>query len=168
MDPLRGKREEINAGAQVIVFPGGGECPVTTGEEFILRSTAIRVGQIQRVLVKGKWEWRVQLIHQEPTNWLSTRPTPPITGEDRSFSYREEHGYGTHDELDAGAAAPLSYREEQRIEEENLQRRKLKRSEVEVLRQEAKLNAARRRGHRRTARVVRLELKRLDDGQEAA
>lgn len=73
LDPLAGKREEINNGNGTSLFwpdPHKKPCPVEIGQTFRLRSGGIEITRRERVKEKGMMFWRADFIR-------IGRPTKP-------------------------------------------------------------------------------------------
>lgn len=168
---IEGKRGQILKRVPALYYPVEKPCPLETGDQFTLGSHAVTIGEIRHIIVKpeddepSRREWRVELIHQEQALYLGTRPPTGLDTGRKSFSYGEEHGYETSDTLDSGSIIKPdeedspNYRErEERLREHQ----KVKRAQGERIKLESRLNEVRKRGMTRTAKVVRMQLRKLD------
>jgi hypothetical protein len=165
---IEGQRRKILQGAPALFYPEGAEHVPQQGDRFTVQSHSVKVGHVQRVYVKpedgdeGHWEIRCQLIHDERALYCSARPPTAVDHGRKHFSYAEEHGYGTTDDIDAGGVVLPTADDRREREERTAANRKLKRAQAEKLRLEKRLNEVRKRGMTRAESLVKQELREVE------
>ena len=165
---IEGQRRKILQGAPALFYPEDAEHVPETNDRFTVQSHSVKVGHVQRVQVtpdegEPHWEIRCQLIHDERALYCSARPPTAIETGRKSFSYAEEHGYGTTDDIDAGSVV-LPTREDRREREELMARvRKVKRAEARKASLEKRLNEVRKRGMTKAENLVKMELREVEE-----
>lgn len=156
---IEGKRRLILQGAPALFYDVDADLVPEPGDRFTVGSHSVRVGLVQKVRNEADEQLRVQLIHDERAMYLGTRPPTAVETGRKSFSFAEEHGYASSDQLDGGGIVLPEMERRRQAEERAVKARKVKRATENLIRYERRLIDSRKKGRDGTAKVMELKVR---------